>query len=106
MSIVSVNETKGMSRADSMRYIFSHEGEVRESLRFLEKSMNDEEIVSFFVGRLKNLSRAEKRAIFLYFTYSFSLRELVEVLGISEKRIYEIVLEISEVFEIRLQNAV
>ena len=68
--------------------------------------MNDEEIVSFFVGRLKNLSRAEKRAIFLYFTYSFSLRELVEVLGIPETRMVEIVMEITDVFKIRLQNAV
>lgn len=104
MSIVSVYETREMSRADSIRYIFSHEGEVRNSLSFLEETMNGEEMASFFLARLENLSRVEKRAIFLYFVYRFNLRELVEVLGISENRICDIILEIAEIFRIRLQN--
>ena len=104
MSIVSVFETKEMSRAGSIGYIFSHEEELRSSLSFLEVSMKDEEIVSFFVGRLKNLSRVEKRAIFLYFVYRFNLRELVEVLGIPEKRLYDIFMEISNIFKSSLQN--
>ncbi|SHJ64574.1 hypothetical protein SAMN02745751_03030 [Dethiosulfatibacter aminovorans DSM 17477] len=104
MSIVSVYETREMSRTDSIRYIFSHEGEVRDSLSFLEETMNSEEIASFFLERLKNLSRVEKRAIFLYFVYRFNLRELVEVLGISENRMCDIVQQIADVFRIRLQN--
>lgn len=104
MSIISVFETKEMSRTSCIGYIFSHEQEFRSSVSILEGVLKDEEIVSFFVGRVMNLSRVEKRAIFLYFVYRFNLRELVEVLGIPEKRLYDIFMEISNIFKSSLQN--
>jgi DNA-directed RNA polymerase specialized sigma subunit len=102
MSIVNVYETKEMSRTVSIGYIFSHEEEVRNSLSFLEETMNGQEMTSFFLARLENLSSVEKRAVFLYFVYRFNLRELVEVLGIAENRIYEIILEIAALFQKKL----